>query len=87
MIDPPVWVPIEHVAIRPATAVADPVDDPPGYTAGSSGVQALTVVIMPSGVVALVVASGPICVLPRTMPPACKMRVTTVASKVGTKSW
>ena len=51
------------------------------------GVQAFTVVTMPSGVVARVVASGPICILPRTMPPAAFRRATAVASKVGTKFW
>src|SRR5919197_1157683 len=64
MIEPPVWVPTLEVAIRDATAVADPDEEPPGSVAGFAGVQALTVVIRPSGVVARVVASGPICILP-----------------------
>src|SRR5882757_3477658 len=76
MIEPPVWVPTLEVAILEATAVADPEDEPPGSTLGSAGVHALTVVIRPSGVVARVVASGPIWVLPRTMPPAAVSRRT-----------
>ena len=59
-MDPPVWVPIEEDAIRAATAVADPEDDPPGVTFDSKGAHAFTVVIVPVGVVARVVASGPI---------------------------
>lgn len=86
VIDPPVWVPMLEVAIRPATAVAEPEDEPPGSVEGLAGVQALTVVIRPSGVVARVVASGPICILPSSMPPAPLSLATAVASKGGTKS-
>ena len=85
-MEPPVWVPMEDDAIRPATAQAGPVDEPPGSMSGLSGVQALTVVIMPLGVVARVVASGPICPLPSRMPPAALRRATAVASVTGTKS-
>src|SRR5882757_2365305 len=81
---PPVWVPIDEVAIRPATEQAGPVDDPPGSIDGVPGVQALSVVIVPFGVVARVVASGPICPLPITMPPAAFSRATDVASYGGT---
>jgi hypothetical protein len=77
---------MEDVAIRAATAQAGPVDEPPGSTLGSSGVQAFTVVMVPLGVVARVVASGPICPLPSTMPPAALSRATEVASWSGTKS-
>src|SRR5690349_3216835 len=83
VIEPPVCVPIDDVARRPAVAVAEPVDEPPGFVLALFGVQALRVVVMPSGVV----ASGPICILPSTMPPAPLRRDTAVASKVGTKSW
>src|SRR5438876_8364749 len=86
VIEPPVCVPTAEVAIRDATAVADPDDEPPGSVVGSFGVHAFTVVIRPSGVVARVVANGPICVLPRTIPPAAVNRRTAVASKGGTKS-
>lgn len=86
VIEPPVCVPTDDAAIRPATAVADPVDEPPGFTDGVFGVQVLTVVTTPSGVVARVVASGPICVLPMMIAPAGFSRATPVASKVGTKS-
>ena len=77
---PPVCVPIDEVAIRAATVQAGPVEEPPGSTEGSEGVQALTVVIRPSGVVARVVANGPICPLPMTIPPAFFSRATPVAS-------
>jgi len=77
-------VPIDEVAIRPATEQAGPVDDPPGSIDGVPGVQALTVVIVPFGVVARVVASGPIWPLPTTMPPAAFSRATEVASYGGT---
>lgn len=43
-------------------------------------------VTVPLGFVARVVASGPICPLPRTMPPAAFSRATAVASSSGTKS-
>jgi hypothetical protein len=86
VIEPPVWVPMPEAAIRPATAVAVPVDEPPGSVFGLVGVHALTVVTTPSGVVARVVASGPICVLPSTIPPAALSRATAVASNGGTKS-
>src|SRR5882672_3501472 len=85
-IEPPVWVPMLHVAIRPATEQAGPVDEPPGSVAMLSGVHALTVVIVPFGVVARVVASGPIWPLPSTIPPAAFSRATAVASVSGTKS-
>jgi hypothetical protein len=45
----------------------------------------LTVVTSPSGVVARVVASGPICVLPRITAPSRSSRATHVASSSGTK--
>src|SRR5258705_5481843 len=77
---PPVCVPIDEHAIRPATAVAGPVDEPPGSTDGSCGVQAVTVVTVPFGAVARVVASGPIWPLPTTIPPAALSRATDVAS-------
>src|SRR5699024_9168488 len=86
VMEPPVWVPTLDVAIRPATAVAEPDEDPPGFVRGSAGVQALTVVMRPSGVVARVVASGPIWVFPRTMPPAPVRLDTAVASNGGVKS-
>nr|WP_281282716.1 hypothetical protein [Nonomuraea terrae] len=79
-------MPVPADASRPATAVAVPVDEPPGLTPGSSGVHALTVVISPDGVVARVVASGPIWVLPSTIAPAALSDATAVASKPGTKS-
>lgn len=85
-IEPPVWVPMEEDASRAATAQAGPVEEPPGSTDGSSGVHALTVVTVPFGVVARVVASGPICPFPRRIPPACRSRATAVASSSGTKS-
>src|SRR5690348_6692033 len=84
---PPVCVPIDDVAMRPATEQAGPVDEPPGSIEGSPGVQALTVVTVPFGVVARVVASGPIWPLPITMPPAALSRATEVASYGGTKVW
>src|SRR5690606_39818376 len=80
VIEPPVCVPTLDVAMRPATAVAEPVEEPPGSTAGFVGAQALTVVISPVGVVARVVASGPICVLPSTIAPAALRAATVVAS-------
>jgi hypothetical protein len=87
VIDPPVCVPIPEVAIRPATDVAVPVDEPPGFVPGFVGVQALIVVVMPFGVVARVVANGPIWVFPRTTPPAALSLTTVVASNGGTKPW
>ncbi len=81
---PPVWVPIDEVAIRPATEHAGPVDEPPGSIDGSFGVHAFTVVTVPFGVVARVVASGPIWPLPMTIPPAALRRATDVASYGGT---
>ena len=42
-------------------------------------------VTTPAGVVARVVASGPICVLPSTIAPAPTSRATAVASNGGTK--
>ena len=80
VMEPPVWVPVPAVAIRPATAVAVPVEEPPGSTRGSVGAQALTVVTTPAGVVARVVASGPIWVLPNTIAPFPVSRATGVAS-------
>ena len=44
VIEPPVWVPMLEQASRPATAVAEPDDEPPGSYAGVFGVHALTVV-------------------------------------------
>ncbi len=85
VIEPPVCVPIPEVAMRPATAVAVPVDDPPGSMSGLVGAHAFTVVIVPFGVVALVVASGPIWVLPNTIDPASFSLATVVASNGGTK--
>jgi hypothetical protein len=35
VIDPPVWVPTDDAASRPATAVAEPVDEPPGLPPGT----------------------------------------------------
>src|SRR5688572_26523149 len=87
VIDPPVWVPVPEVASRPATAVPVPVDEPPGLVPGFIGVHALTVVTTPAGVVARVVASGPIWVLPSTSAPQPLSRATDVASNGGTKSW
>src|ERR671917_2774952 len=84
VIEPPVCVPMLEAAIRPATAVAEPDDEPPGSYDGVFGVQALTVVTRPSGVVARVVASGPIWVLPRITAPASSSRATHVASSSGT---
>ena len=86
VIEPPVWVPTPDVTMRPATAVPVPVDDPPGSTSGSAGAHALTVVIVPLGVVARVVASGPIWVLSSTIAPADSKPATVVASNGGTKS-
>src|SRR3954467_13671524 len=86
VMEPPVWVPVPDVAIRPATEVAVPDDDPPGSTFGWDGAHALTVVITPAGVVARVVASGPICVLPSTIAPPALSPATAVASNGGTKS-
>lgn len=85
-MEPPVWVPIEDAAMRPATEQAGPVEEPPGSTPGSPGVQALTVVTVPFGFVARVVASGPICPLPSTIALAAFSRATAVASSSGTKS-
>ncbi|MFD5761417.1 hypothetical protein ACFWIZ_41225, partial [Streptomyces sp. NPDC127044] len=45
--------------MRPATEQAGPVEEPPGSTPGSPGVQALTVVTVPFGFVARVVGEGP----------------------------
>ena len=53
---------------------------------GSPGAHALRVVRTPSGVVALVVAKGPIWVLPRRMAPPSWSRAQAVASYSGTKS-
>src|SRR5688572_1853523 len=86
VIEPPVCVPMPDTASRPATAVAVPVEQPPGLVDGFDGVHAFTVVTTPFGVVARVVASGPIWVLPSTMPPAAVSRATAVASNGGTKS-
>jgi hypothetical protein len=55
-------------------------------TDGFVGVHAFTVVTIPSGVVARVVASGPICVFPSTMAPAAWSMATVVASNGGAKS-
>ena len=60
VIEPPVCVPVPHGAILLATAVADPLEEPPGLTFSANGAQALTVVRVPVGVVAAVVANGPI---------------------------
>jgi hypothetical protein len=84
--EPPVWVPMEERARRAATAVADPVEEPPGFTEGSPGAQAFSVVTSPSGVRARVVARGPICVFPTMMPPSSWRRVTAGAVHAGTKS-
>src|SRR3989337_1909763 len=84
VMDPPVWVPVLDAAMRAATDVADPEDEPPGSTVGSPGAHALRVVRTPSGVVALVVAKGPIWVLPRRMAPPSWSRAQDVASYSGT---
>ena len=76
--------PNEPAGFAPHAALI--LDDPPGLTSGTKGAHAFTVVISPSGVRARVVASGPICVLPRTIPPARRIRETLVASDSGMKS-
>ena len=85
-MDPPVWVPVLESAKRAATAVADPLDDPPGLTRGIVGAHAFTVVFCPVGVVALLVANGPIWVFPSRMLPSAFKRAHAVASNSGTKS-
>ncbi len=86
VMDPPVCVPVLEAAMRAATDVADPLDEPPGSTEGSAGAHAFTVVGSPSGVVARLVARGPICVFPRRIAPAAFRRAQAVPSKSGTKS-
>ena len=85
VIDPPVCVPVLEAAMRAATAVADPLDEPLGLTSSWCGAHALAVVRSPVGVLAAVVASGPICVLPSRIAPASRSRAQAVASKSGTK--
>ena len=85
-MEPPVCVPVLLAARRAATAVAEPLEDPPGLTDESWGAQAFSVVVSPSGVVARLVASGPIWVFPSRIAPPSLSRDQVVASKSGTKS-
>ena len=65
------------------TAVAEPLEDPPGLTDESWGAQAFSVVVSPSGVVARLVARGPIWVFPSRIAPPSLSRDQVVASQSG----
>ncbi len=79
--EPPVSVPSAKSASSAATAAAEPPDDPPGTRERSHGLR--------TGLYAefsfeLPIANSSQFVLPSMTAPACRSRVTTVASKGGT---
>ncbi len=74
-------LPISPPVNPAATAAAAPPEDPPGARVGSHG---LLVVPKIGLYVCASLASVGTLVLPNTMPPAARVRATTIASSDGT---
>src|SRR4030095_4417960 len=73
-IEPTVWEPIAPGTIRAATAAAEPEDEPPGVWAWFQGFR------VGAG---SRYANWVVCVLPRTIAPAARSRLTAPQSRDG----
>ena len=74
MVEPTVCVPNATGTMSAATAAADPEDDPPGVCSALCGLR-----VLPGGNV----ANSVVTALPRTRPPAARIKASTAASARG----
>ena len=74
MSEPAVCVPNASGTMKSATAAAEPLEEPPGVRAGSSGWRVCR---------GTNVANSAVTVLPRIVPPARRVSATTAASPRG----
>src|SRR5918912_1556577 len=80
LIEPPVSEPSAQGARPAATAAAEPPEEPPGTRSGSQGLR-----VGPNAEFSVddPIANSSMFVLPRSVRPAARQRLATVASKTG----